>query len=149
MKVILLKDISKIGHKYDIKNVSDGYAANFLFPKGLAKQATPQALQEVEAIREKVEAERKLAEDLLLKNLEDANNIRIETEQKVNEKGHLFAAIHEEEISGLIKEQSGLDIPASYIDIENPIKEAGEHKIGVKIQGKRAELTLVVLAKTK
>jgi len=85
--------------------------------------------------------------DLLLKNLGDVESLIIETEEKANDQGHLFAGINALEIAEIIKEKSRLDIPVQCIELEKPIKEIGEHKIPLKIQDKKAEFTLVVKAK--
>src|SRR3989344_999724 len=67
MKVILLEDVKKIGRKFEVKNVSDGYAKNFLFPNGLADIATPDALKELE--KKKSETDKESRE--LMKRLEE------------------------------------------------------------------------------
>jgi ribosomal protein L9 len=72
--------------------------------------------------------------------------VTVEYSGKANDKGHLFAGIHKDEIINALKEQDRLDITAEYIDLEKPIKEVGEHKITVNVQGKTAEFTLVVKA---
>jgi large subunit ribosomal protein L9 len=71
MKVILLKDVAKMGKKNDIKNVSDGHALNFLIPQGLVEVATPKSLKKVEVIKSREDAEKKIKTDLLLKNFGD------------------------------------------------------------------------------
>lgn len=132
MKVILLQDIVGLGKKYDVKNVSDGYARNFLFPRKLAKLATPKAIKAVESEKKRLEEERKVQEDILQKNLEDLKDLKVVWDGKNNEKGHLFAGIHSQDISKILKEQSHLDIPAELIQLEKPIKKTGQHKIKVK-----------------
>jgi large subunit ribosomal protein L9 len=146
MKVILLKSVPKIGNKYAVINVADGFAMNSLFPKGLAEVATPKALARVEQLKSAEDMERQVREDLLLKNLKEIEGITVEYSGKANDKGHLFAGIHKDEIIKALKEQDRLDITAEYIDLEKPIKEVGEHKISVNVQGKTAEFTLVVKA---
>ncbi len=146
MKVILLRDVPKIGHKYQVVNVADGFATNALFPKGLAEQATQKALKRVEAIQSQEAAERKIREDLLLKNLHEISGVTVEIVGKANEKGHLFKGIHKEEIVPALKEQTRLDIDAAFIQLDKPLKEVGEHKITVKVQDKTAEFTLSIKA---
>ena len=146
MKVILLRDVPKVGHKYQIVDVADGFATNSLFPKGLVELATPKALKRVEAIKAAEAAERKIQEDLLIKNLGAISGVTLELVGKANEKGHLFKGIHKEEIVPALKEQTRLDIDPSFIDLEKPIKEVGEHKIHVKVQNKSAEFTLNIKA---
>lgn len=147
MKVILLRDVAKIGRKYEVKNVSSGHAMNFLIPKGLAEVATPSSLSNLEKLKVRHDDEIKVKEDLLIKNIKDIEGTRIEMVEKANELGHLFAGIHAHEIVPFIKEQTRLEILAQHIVLEKPIKEIGEHKIPVKIQDTTAEFTLVVTGK--
>ncbi len=146
MKVILLKSVPKIGNKFEVINVADGFAMNSLFPKGLAEVATPKAIARIDQLKATEEMERKVREDLLVKNLKEIAGVTVEYSGKANDKGHLFAGIHKDEIINALKEQDRLDITAEYIDLEKPIKEVGEHKITVNVQGKTAEFTLVVKA---
>ena len=146
MKVILLKSVPKIGNKYAVINVADGFAMNSLFPKGLAEVATPKAIARIDQLKATEEMERKVREDLLVKNLKEIGGVTVEYAGKANDKGHLFAGIHKDEIIHALKEQDRLDITAEYIDLEKPIKEVGEHKITVNVQGKTAEFTLIVKA---
>ncbi len=132
MKVILLHDVPNIGRKYEIKNVSDGYARNFLFPRKLARIATMQNIQDIEKQKKRHEQEKEIQKDILEKNIAALDGLEISITEKANEKGHLFAGIRKEEISKILKEQKHLDIPSGIIELEKPIKEIGEYKIKVK-----------------
>jgi large subunit ribosomal protein L9 len=143
MKVILLKSVPKIGKKYDVMDVSSGFAMNSLFPQKLAELATPKGVKELKAAEE---VERNVREDLLLKNLGDIAAASITIEGKANAKGHLFAGLHKAELIAALKEQARVDITEEYIVLDKPIKEVGEHKVEVKVQDKSAEFTLTVKA---
>lgn len=132
MKIILLQDMPEVGRKYDIKDVSSGYARNFLFPRGLAELATPDKIKSAEMRKKQTEQEKEVQGDILEKNINSLDGLVIEVKEKSNEKGHLFAGIHKEEISKILKEKNHIDIPAELIEIEKPIKEIGKHKIKVK-----------------
>jgi len=132
MKIIFLRDVANVGRKYEVKNVSDGYARNFLIPQKLAKLATPKAIKAIEAEKKRLEEEKKIQENILQKNLESLKDLKVVWDGKNNEKGHLFAGIHSQDISKILKEQSHLDIPAELIQLEKPIKETGQYKIKVK-----------------
>lgn len=147
MKVILLKQVPKVGQKYEVKNVSDGYAMNFLFPRRLAEAATPSAIKRIETRKSADDGERKIHEDLLLKNVKDLEGVRVEMSEIANDQGHLFAGIHADEISIALQQQSRLQILPEYIVLDKPIKTLGEHKIPVKIQDVLTSFTLVILAK--
>lgn len=144
MKVILLKDVPRLGRKYDIKEVPNGYGRNHLIPRGLAEVATEKAMQNIATIKTRQDEERKLQKDLLLKNLKNLNDISIVMQENANEQGHLFAGIHKNEIVPVLKGQAHLDISPEHIVLEHPIKELGEHKINVKIGDQKAAFTLVV-----
>jgi len=132
MKVILLQDVPNLGKKYEVKNVSDGYGRNFLLAKSLAKLATTQTIQSIEKEKKRSEQKKQIQQDILEKNFADLKDLKITIKKKANEKGHLFATIHPEEISKILKEQERLEIPAEMIELEKPIKEIGEYKIKVK-----------------
>ncbi len=147
MKVILTKNVPKIGHKYQVLTVADGYAANFLFPNKLAEQATQSALVRVEKLMAEEKAQKSIREDLLIKNLKQIDGVKIEVTEKANAKGHLFAAVHKEVLIPALKEQTRLDIDAEHIVLDKPLKEVGEHKVTVKVQDKTAVFTVNILAK--
>ncbi|MFA6339006.1 MAG: 50S ribosomal protein L9 [Candidatus Paceibacterota bacterium] len=146
MKVILLKDVPKIGKKFELKNVSEGHALNFLIPKGLAENATPSALKKMDQSRKVEDEKRKIQEALLAQNLSSVSSVVIEFKEKANEKGHLFAGVNKEEIAEELKKQTHLDIPAEYIDLEKPIKEVGEYDVEVKIGNKTGKFKVKVEA---
>ena len=146
MKVVLLKDIAGVGKRFDMKNVADGHAVNFLFPRKLAEPATPQTLKRVESEKVRLDTERKIHEDLLAKNLKSLAEVRLVMKEKGNEQGHLFAGVHREEISQALKKQTKLDVPAEFIVLESPIKSVGEYDIPVSALGKKAQFKLIVEA---
>ncbi|MDO8575481.1 MAG: 50S ribosomal protein L9 [bacterium] len=147
MKIILLKDIKGVGKKYDIKDVSDGYALNLLIPKRLATPATVGALKSLEFDKKRVEAEKKIHGDLLAKNLASIEGVVVTMTETANEKGHLFAAVHTAEIIGPLQEQTRIQINPENIVLEKPIKAVGEYKIEVKAGEKSATFTLNIKAK--
>jgi len=144
MKVILLHDVPNIGQKYDIKEVANGYGRNYLLPRGLAEMATEKAVAGVATMKIQHEEERKVRDDLLLKNLEDLNEVAVVIQEKANDKGHLFAGVHKDEIIPAIKSQTHLDMDAEHIILEHPIKELGEHDIEVKVGDKTATFKLTI-----
>ena len=144
MKIILNQDVSKVGKKYEVKNVADGHALNFLIPRGLAVAATVGALKKLEIAKTMVAVEKKVQEDLLLKNLKSLDGARIEIVEKANDKGHLFAGLHKEQIIPEIKKQTGLDVLPEFLILEKPIKEIGERILEVKVKDKTAKFIVVV-----
>ncbi|MDE2040905.1 MAG: 50S ribosomal protein L9 [Patescibacteria group bacterium] len=146
MKIILLKDVPKVGRRYDIKDVSSGYALNMLIPKGSAEPATPEAQKRAEIERKKSEGERRLHEELLVKNLKDLDGKTLTVSGKANDRGHLFAGLHREEIAAELRKQTELQIDPSYIELAHPLKEIGEHTVEVKGGGKSVTFKLVIEA---
>ena len=131
MKVILLQDIEKIGKKYDVKEVKDGYARNFLFPKRLVKLATEEAVAWLEMQKE---IEAKKAEEFLKKFQEVASSVdgrEVVVPMKIGEEGQLFESVSPQLISEKLKEM-GFDVKKTQIIVENPIKEIGEFPVKIK-----------------
>jgi large subunit ribosomal protein L9 len=146
MKIILLRDVPKVGRKYQTLTVADGFAMNSLFPRGLAEVATAGSIKRAESFVAAEALQVKVREDLLLKNLKAVSDVSVTMEGKANEKGHLFAGIHKEALIPALKEQTRLDIDPQYIILDKPLKEVGEHKVTVKVQDKTAEFTVIITA---
>ncbi|MBU3934582.1 50S ribosomal protein L9 [Patescibacteria group bacterium] len=144
MKVIILQDTVDLGKKYEIKEVKNGYAQNFLIPQGLVKPATKENLGWLEN-QKKTQTVK--AEDELKKIQGLASNIdglEIIINVKVGEDGQLFESINSQKISEKLKEL-GFNIKKSQILLENPIKELGEFPIKITLEHNlEAEIALVV-----
>lgn len=144
MKVIFLKDVPRVGKKYDVKEVNDGYAMNFLFPRKLAEAATPKAILELEIRKNEIAIERKVQDDLLMRNLEEIKGKTLTLRAKSDDKGHLFMAIHAKTLVEEMKKQNHIDISEEFIALEKPIKEIGEFAVPIEIKGKKSFFRLVV-----
>ena len=131
MKIILLKDVPKVGRRYDVKDVADGYALNLLIPKGLAKIATPDAVKKIEETKKNDLTQKKIQEELLLKSLESIKNITLVIKGKANGQGHLFAGITKEVLVVELKNQAKFQVDPEAVMLGKPIKELGEHKIKI------------------
>ena len=135
MRVILVKDVSGIGRAGDIKEVSDGYARNFLMPKKLAMLAT---IAETDRIaKEKREKQEKLAREQ--EKLERSKKIleaKLFTIKAKADGRHLFAAIHEADIAKLVSERIGTELDPKRIRLPKAIKELGSHKVTIKLSEK-------------
>ncbi|MCM2339169.1 MAG: 50S ribosomal protein L9 [Burkholderiales bacterium] len=144
MKVIFLKDVSRVGKKNDIKEVNDGYALNLLFPKKLATPATPKAIAELERRQKEIKIEREVQEDLLNKNLEEIKGKTITIRAKSDDKGHLFSAIHPKILVELMEKECHIQIDEKFIVLEKQIKEIGEFEIPILIKNKKSFFKLIV-----
>lgn len=131
MKVIFLKDVKNVGRIHEIKDVSDGYAKNFLLPNGLAKTATPSSVKEIEA---KKADEKKRIEDLAakLKNIEsESSKSPIILKVKVGEKNEIYGGVHESDIEKALLERGYKDLKIEKLD--RPIKAIGLHRVKIKL----------------
>ncbi|AAO34764.1 50S ribosomal protein L9 [Clostridium tetani] len=132
MKVILLKDVKKLGKKDDVVNVSDGYARNFLFPRKLALEAKESNLN---LLNNKKEAERKqkLAElEEAQKLAEELKNQELILKVKSGDNGKLFGSITGKDISDELKKKFKLDIDRRKINVEN-IRQLGVYDVEIKL----------------
>lgn len=144
MKVIFLKDVPRVGKKNDIKEVNDGYATNFLFPRKLAEMATQKNIDELERRKKEIKIERDIQETLLIKNLEEIKGKTVTILGKANEKGSLFSAIHKKEIVDAMKTEHHIDIAEDFLILEKPLKEIGEFDIEIKIKDKKSSFKLII-----
>ena len=131
MKVILLQDVEKIGKKYEVKEVADGHARNFLIPKGLVKPVTEESLKwlevQQEVLKEKAEQDLKKVQDLATSL--DGQEIMMPV--KVGEEKQLFEAISVQKIFEKLKE-IGFDVKKNQIILAEPIKELGEFPVKIR-----------------
>jgi len=147
MKVILIKEVKKLGKEGEIKEVSDGYARNYLIPKGYAVEATKIKLKETEE-KNKREQNRKKKEKIeaeKLKKILDGKTITIFA--KTGGENKLFGAVTAKEISEILQEEFAVSIDKKKIDIGEPIKHLGNYNINIKIYPSiRAKIRVVVTA---
>jgi|SRR5581483_5089452 len=146
MKIILLKDVQKVGRKYDIKNVADGFALNMLIPRGLAMAATEQAVKKIELMKKADTEDKKIQYELLLKNLEAVRNLTLNIKEKTNDKGHLFAGVTREILAEELFKALRISVDPNIIKINKPIKEIGEHRITLEAEGNTAIFTVNIEA---
>lgn len=131
MKVILIKDVKGMGRVHDEVTTSDGYALNYLIPKKFAITATSVARKEAESrIKLRIDSSAVHAA-LLTENIVSLSEAHIVIKMKANEKGHLYDAVGEPEISKAAKEQAHIDLPENVIKLEKPIKDVGTFDIPV------------------
>ena len=133
MKVILLQDVKSVGKKGDIVNANDGYARNFLLPKGFAVEANNKNLNDLKlqnANEEKVAAEKlKDAQDFA-KELEDKSvTIKI----KAGEGGKAFGSVSSKEIVAAYKEQCGIELDKKKLQLDEPIRTFGTYNVPIKL----------------
>lgn len=132
MKVLLIKDVYKLGRAGDVKKVADGYGRNFLLTKGLALLATPGTLKQASRIRSQGEIQR-TALNTELKDLADhVNGITLTFTAKAGETGKLYGSITTQDVANAIQEQTRYEVKRHQIDMQ-PIRLIGEFKAHVRL----------------
>lgn len=133
MKVILLQDVKGQGKKGDVVKVSAGYARNYLFKNNLAKEATKGNLRALEAQKrreaEKAEAEKQEAVQLK----ETLSELTVELKAKAGDGGRLFGSITNKQIADELKKKHNHKIDRRKIELGEPIRSLGHHKVPVKL----------------
>jgi large subunit ribosomal protein L9 len=132
MKVLLLKDVYKLGRAGDVKRVADGYGRNYLLPQGLAVLATSGALKQVEGIRQHAETNRAVLNKELSGVAEILARLTLTFPAKAGETGKLYGSITSQMIADAIKEKVGIEVDRRQMDSE-PIRTLGEHKTNVRL----------------
>lgn len=149
MKVILLHDIAKVGRKYEVKDVADGYAANALIPQGKAETATPAALRRLNTIKTAEDAKKAAIESLIAAEVGKVNGEEITISRAVNEQGHLFAAVHEADIAKAILDKYKVSFEPRHIKLESALKKIGSERIQIQVGDKKGAITVTIVAEVK
>lgn len=143
MKVILLRDVAKIGRRSEVKEVPDGHAQNFLIPKKLAIAATKEALRrlEVEGKKQSILGGRHDAQ--FSEVLEALKDTPVPIAVKANEEGHLYKALHENDVVGALA-HAGYTVSEKEVVIKESIKALGDHTITLRSGAKEGVMILRV-----
>ena len=149
MKVILTQDVKAQGKKGQIINVSDGYARNFLFPKGLAVVADAKAMADIKnkeaAQQHKIEVERAEAKELA-KKLEP---VVIKLKLQAGPDGRLFGSVTSKDIADELEKSTGVKLDKKKIMLDDPIKSYGTYTIDVKLYSEVTGKINVVVSDVK
>ena len=133
MKVILLQDVKGTGKKDQIIEASDGYARNYLLPKKLAREATAEALNSIEksksADRHREEVKRQEAEKLA----RELKGKVVQLSVRGGENGKIYGSVTNDQIATALREQLKIDVDKRKIEVEEPIKTAGQAFINLKL----------------
>jgi len=132
MKVMLIKDVYKLGHAGDIKKVADGYGRNFLLPQGLAVLATAGALKQVEKIRKQAEI-RRAKENSELQGLADQiNGVVVKFSAKAGDTGKLYGSITTQDVATAVSEETRFEVKKQQVDMQ-PIRNLGEFTASIRL----------------
>ena len=147
MKVILLRDIAKLGKRGEIKEVADGFAINVLIRKGDAIMATQIELTKLKQAEDKKQREKDMAENSFLKLIDEIKRAKIEITVKKHDNGHLFAAIPASDIVDAIFTATKISVNPSQIEVKTPIKALGEHHLILRQGERNIQIALHVVGK--
>ena len=132
MEIILRQDMDEIGLEGDIIKVSNGYARNYLIPKGLAFEATPQNIKSLELRRKKIEVRRVKAREEAERFKEQLEGVIVNLTQKAGEEGKLYGSVTTMDIAGGLEDQD-IVVDRRKILLEKPIKSLGEFDVSVRV----------------
>ncbi len=146
MKVLLIKDVTRLGSKGDVVEVSEGYARNYLIKNGLAVEAQK---EHVAAFENKKIAREKKKKEELSKELAAAKKLEkkaLKISLPANEQGHLFEKLDARKLSNILNERFGANFTEKQISLES-IKELGEYFVQVKVGNKAYKIKVIIEAK--
>lgn len=132
MKLLLRKNVDKLGRIGSVVDVSNGYARNYLMPKGLAVHVTPGGIKQIEIAKRKEESLRKEENALLLKQAEDLKDFSSTITVKANEDGKLFGSVSAQMIANALKEE-GFNVDNDMIVLDEPIKQCDVYNVTIAI----------------
>lgn len=132
MKLILAKDVNKLGEAGSVVDVADGYARNYLLPQNLAIVANKYNLSKVEAIRKEAEAERLALENKYNGIVQQINDLgEVTFKRKADENDHLFGSVSEVDIANTLEEKE-IEIHRSNVNMEKHLKEIGSFDVEIE-----------------
>lgn len=149
MKIILLQDIENLGKKWDVKNVADGYAKNYLLPRKMVKIANLADLEKAEKLKAEEEATAQKELEGVEKMAEQLDGREFKIPVSVGDEGQLYSSINAKKISSELREE-GFSVLEKQIRLPEPIKEMGEYPVTLEFDhGLEVEIKIIVEADEK
>lgn len=142
MKVILNKDVAKVGRRGEIKELSDGYARNFILARGLGVLATEAAAAKLAAEKQNRERLAEASAERVAEILKNYDLKPLVLKAPTNKQGHLFAGLKAADLVRALKREGQGEWPEAWIKLESPLKTVGEHQVMIKA-GERSGLLKV------
>ncbi len=146
MKVILLRDVAKLGKRFSVVEVPDGYALNQLIPKGMVEAATPLNLKRVQGRMEKVSTTQASALATFSATLAALKGVTVSVAADANAQQHLFQAVKTTDIAAALA-AIGHAVPVASIIITEPIKALGTYEIPLEHAGTKGSVTVTIVSK--
>lgn len=145
MKIVLLEDVPGKGKAGEIKEVSKGYAKNFLLPRGLALVATPTVIKQVESRLEREKLEGSIDRDKLVELAQQIEGREIRLKARMGAGERLFGSITAADVAEELSRAIGSVIDKKKIDIEKPFRQTGSYEVAVKLAGDiKPKITVVI-----
>lgn len=142
-----MRDIPKLGTKFQIVEVSDGYARNYLIPRGLAQPATPALVAEIEKQKQKVRMKEQREIEKAQSLAQKLSNIVLEIAVPAGEGGRLYHAVSAQEIAQKLKEQHNIEIDRDQVLMDEPLRSLGVHTIAIRLHRQvRTNLKVNIIA---
>jgi large subunit ribosomal protein L9 len=132
MKVMLVKDVYKLGRAGDVKKVADGYGRNFLLPQGMAVLATPGAMRQADKIRNEATKRRAALNNEMSAVAEVLKDVALSFAVKAGETGKLYGSVTSQDIAEAIKAKTGIEVKRQQVDIQS-VRELGEHTAFIRL----------------
>lgn len=150
MQVIFIEDVEGVGHIGEVKNVADGYARNYLFPRKLAVPATPAALKQVEARAQAAAKRQAKLDEHARAQAAKLEGKTLTVPARVGEQGRLYGSVTAADIAAAIAEVLGQpEFDRHQIELEQPLREVGEYEVPVRLsRNVRTTVTVAVVPAT-
>ena len=132
MKVLLIKDVYKLGRSGDVKKVADGFGRNFLLPQKMAVLATPGAIKTAELIRGKAAEKRIILNEEMSIVAQGLEKVQLSFGSRAGETGKLYGSITSQEVADAIQKKTGYGIKRQQLDMQ-PLRALGEHTVRIRL----------------
>ena len=147
MKIILADDVDNLGTKGDVVSVADGYARNYLVPKGLALMASKGALKQAEQMRRAREEREQKVKEEAAGRVSKLGATSVYISARAGEGGRLFGSVTKTDVARAILEQLGEDVDRHVIRLDDPIRTLGSHSVEIHLHEEvNALVTVEVIA---
>ena len=147
MKVVLRADVESLGNKGDLLDVSDGYARNYLVPRGLAMRATKGVVKQAEAMRRNRAARDERDREAAQAIADQLTGRRIELKARAGEGGRLFGSVTSTDVASAVQAQTGVEIDRRHLTMPEPLKELGFAEVPLRLHPEvEVQLTVEVVA---
>lgn len=146
MKVILLQDVKSLGRKGDVKEVADGYARNYLLPKGIAVSATDSNLKALARQKQAVKVQELQEEEEARAIAARLQGLKVTIAAKTGESGRLFGSITSKDVAEAVQKLTQIELDRKRIEMPEGLKHLGEYEIAIKLhRSVSATITLAVI----